>query len=265
LREKKNQTSHHTFPFKLERHFPFFIFDLNNQNQIMRGKLKGLFFLLRLHYLVPSKIFIFLGHLAQLSRFVHKHKHIEFTDYYSSKFVYQKRENLFRHVIEKEKLKDIDYLEFGVSTGHSFRWWSNEMKSEKARFYGFDTFTGLPENWGPFKAGAMSNGNEPPKMNDERCQFYQGLFQQTLLPFLVNLKFEQRKVIHMDADLYSATLYVLTLMTPYLKAGDIIFFDEFNVPMHEYKAFTEWTNSFYIKYEVIGSVNNFYHTAVKIL
>jgi signal peptidase I len=54
-------------------------------------------------------------------------------------------------------------------------------------------------------------------------------------------------------------------MTPYLKTGDIIFFDEFNVPMHEYKAFTEWTKSFYIKYEVIGSVNNFYHTAVKIL
>ena len=231
----------------------------------MRGKLKALFFLLRLHYLVPSKISIFLGHLAQLSRFVHKHKNIEFTDFYASKFVYQKRENLFRHVIEKEKLSDIDYLEFGVSKGHSFRWWASEMKSENARFYGFDTFTGLPENWGPFKAGDMSNGNEPPEMNDVRCQFYQGLFQQTLLPFLVNHKFEKRKVIHMDADLYSATLYVLTLMTPYLKSGDIIFFDEFNVPMHEYKAFTEWTNSFYIKYEVIGSVNNFYHTAVKIL
>ena len=49
-----------------------------------------------------------------------------------------------------------------------------------------------------------------------------------------------------------------------LKSGDVIFFDEFNVPMHEYKAFTEWANSFYIDYEVIGTVNNFYQLALKI-
>lgn len=231
----------------------------------MRGKLKGLFFVLRLHYLVPSKIYIFLGHLAQLSRFVHKHKKIEYTDFYNWKFFYDKREEMHRHIIKAENLDEVDYLEFGVSRGKSFRWWSNELKHPNTRFYGFDTFSGLPEDWGPFKAGDMSNGNEPPEMDDERCSFYQGLFQQTLVPFLAEFKNDKRKIIHMDADLYSATLYVLTLMTPYLKPGDIILFDEFNVPMHEYKAFTEWTNSFYVKYEVIGSVNNFYHTAVKIL
>lgn len=231
----------------------------------MRGKLKGLFFVLRLHFLVPSKIYIFLGHLAQLSRFVHKHKKIEYTDFYIRKFNYNKREDLFRYVIEKEQLDEVNYLEFGVSKGKSFRWWTNELKSPNSRFYGFDTFTGLPEDWGPFKAGDMANDNEPPEMNDDRCSFHQGLFQQTLVPFLAEFKNDKRKIIHMDADLYSATLYVLTLMTPYLKPGDIIFFDEFNVPMHEYKAFTEWANSFYIKYEVVGSVNNFYHTVVKIL
>lgn len=231
----------------------------------MRGKLKGWFFALRLHIFVPSKIYIFLGHLAQLSRFVHKHKKIAFTDFYTSKFVYKKREDLFRHVIETEQISDVNYLEFGVSRGLSFKWWSEELKDPNARFIGFDTFTGLPEDWGPFKAGDMSNGNEPPEMDDDRCTFHQGLFQQTLVPFLANFQNDKKKIIHMDADLYSATLYVLTLMTPYLKPGDIIFFDEFNVPMHEYKAFTEWANSFYIKYEVVGSVNNFYHTAVKII
>lgn len=231
----------------------------------MRGKLKGWFFVLRLHILVPSKIFIFLGHLAKMSRFAKKHKKIPYTDFYTSKFNYIKREDMFRHVIKTEQLSDVDYLEFGVSKGGSFRWWAKELTNPDARFEGFDTFSGLPEDWGPFKAGDMSNGNEPPKMDDNRCRFHQGLFQQTLVPFLADYKSEKRKVIHMDADLYSATLYVLTLMTPYLKTGDIIFFDEFNVPMHEFKAFTEWTESFYIKYEVIGSVNNFYHTVVKIL
>lgn len=230
----------------------------------MRGRLKAFFFLFRLHLITPSHLLNFWGHLGMLSRFVHKHKGIDYCDYYSSSFNYEKREDLFRHVIKTEGLDDVDYLEFGVSKGGSFRWWSNELKHPDARFHGFDTFTGLPEDWGPFKAGSMSNDNEIPEMNDDRCSFHQGLFQQTLLPFLTEFKNDKRKILHMDADLYSATLYVLTLMTPYLKSGDVIFFDEFNVPQHEFKAFMEWTKSFYIEYEVIGSVNNFYHTVVKI-
>tara|TARA_B100001250_G_scaffold85675_2_gene70774 strand:+ start:4302 stop:5000 length:699 start_codon:yes stop_codon:yes gene_type:complete len=231
----------------------------------MRGKLKGLFFMLRLHYLVPIYTFNFLGHLASLSKFIQVYKNIPFSDFYNTKFKYKKRELLFEHVIKKENLNaQIDYLEFGVSKGNSFRWWLNRIKDKGARFYGFDTFSGLPEDWGPFKAGDMSNGNSPPKTNDNRASFYQGVFQQTLMPFLTNYKNENKKIIHLDADLYSATLYVLTLITPYLKAGDIIFFDEFNVPMHEFKAFSEWSNSFYIQYEVIGAVNNFYQVALKI-
>jgi hypothetical protein len=173
---------------------------------------------------------------------------------------------MFTHLIENKKLGEaIDYMEFGVSTGNSFRWWVKNNQHPDSRFYGFDTFTGLPEAWGPFKAGSMGNNNEPPKIEDNRHFFYQGLFQQTLLPFLAEYNGKNTKVIHMDADLYTATLYVLTLITPYLNKGDIILFDEFNVPCHEYKAFTEWTESFYINYEVLGAVNNYYQVAIRIL
>ncbi len=231
----------------------------------MRGKLKALFFVLRLHYLVPSHLMNFFGHLAMLSRFVHKHKGTGMSDFYSSKFVYAKREELFEYVITQEGLDtNVDYLEFGVSKGGSFRWWANRLSDTNARFYGFDTFSGLPEDWGPFKAGDMSNGNKPPEMDDQRVKFYQGLFQQTLIPFLADYDNGQRKIIHLDADLYSSTLYLLTLMTPYLKTGDVIFFDEFNVPLHEFKAFSEWSKSFYIDYEILGTVNNFYQLALKI-
>jgi len=231
----------------------------------MKRKLKALFFLLKFHYLISSNLLKFFGHLAELSKFIHKHKNIVYSDFYSNTFDYKKRVLLFEYVIEKEKLDgNIDYLEFGVSTGNSFRWWTSRIKNKNARFYGFDTFTGLPEDWGPFKAGDMSNGNKPPVINDDRINFYQGLFQQTFIPFLANYTNKNRKVIHLDADLYSSTLYILTLITPYLNSGDIIFFDEFNVPMHEYKAFAEWSNSFYIDYEVIGTVNNFYQLALKI-
>lgn len=232
----------------------------------MRAKLKALFFALRLHLFIPSNIYFFIGNLAGLSRFVHKHKKDGMCDYYSSKFYYEKREKLYDYVIDAEKLEEqnIDYLEFGVSKGVSFRWWVSRLSNKNTRFYGFDTFTGLPEDWGIFKAGDMSNGNKPPEIDDDRVRFYQGLFQQTLLPFLANYENKNRKVIHLDADLYSSTLYIMTIMYPYLKPGDILFFDEFSVPMHEYKAFMEWTRSFYIQYEVLGSVNNFFRLAVKI-
>ncbi|MEZ4850835.1 MAG: hypothetical protein R3B93_19900 [Bacteroidia bacterium] len=41
-------------------------------------------------------------------------------------------------------------------------------------------------------------------------------------------------------------------------------FDEFNVPNHEYKAFIEWVDSFYINYEVLGQVNNYYQVAMRL-
>jgi len=228
-------------------------------------RVKGLFFVCRLDRLVPIKAFNFLAHIASLSKWIAINKKNCPNDFYTSTFDFNKRESLYEQVIQDFKLDtNIDYLEFGVSKGHSFKWWVERIKNADAKFYGFDTFTGLPEAWGPFKKGEMGNNNAPPIIDDARHTFYQGLFQQTLLPFLSSYKGDRRKIIHMDADIYSATLYVLTLITPFLKPGDIIFFDEFNVPMHEYKAFTEWSNSFYIDYQVLGGVNNFYQAAILI-
>lgn len=229
------------------------------------GKLKGLFFVCRLDRLVPSHLLNLMAHMVELSKWISKHKKNCKNDFYTKTFNYKKRESLYEQVITDYDLDtNIDYLEFGVSKGYSFKWWINRIKNINAKFYGFDTFTGLPEPWGPFKQGDMGNGNNPPIIDDNRHVFYQGLFQQTLLPFLKNYKNNKRKVIHMDADIYSATLYVLTIMTPFLKPGDILFFDEFNVPLHEFKAFNEWSKAFYIDYEVLGGVNNFYQTVIMI-
>ncbi|OFX90090.1 MAG: hypothetical protein A2W99_17340 [Bacteroidetes bacterium GWF2_33_16] len=238
---------------------------MNIKKRLLRlpGKIKGLFFVLRMDLFIPTHLFHFIANLAELSKWISEYKKKCPNDFYSRKFNYKKRESLYEQVITTYELdSNIDYLEFGVSNGNSFRWWINRIKNTEAKFYGFDTFTGLPEAWGPFNAGDMGNGNEPPKIDDNRHEFHQGLFQQTLIPFLHNYKSNKRKVIHMDADIYSATLYVLTLITPYLKAGDIIFFDEFSVPLHEFKALKEWSNSFYIKYKVLGGVNNFYQIAI---
>jgi len=231
-----------------------------------RGKLKGYFFVMKFHRLIPGKLLVFLGQLSELSKWISKHKDFSYSDFYTDSFDYHKRLELYKNIIEKENITgDIDYFEFGVASGSSFGWWLNAIRDEKSRFYGFDTFTGLPEDWGSFKKGDMSNNNEAPKFNDNRHTFYQGLFQQTLPGFLKSYQGNRRKIIHMDADLYSSTLFVLTSLSPFINKGDIIMFDEFNVPLHEYKAFTEWTDSYYIKCEILGAINNYYQTSFKII
>ena len=231
----------------------------------MRSKLKGLFFILRLDRFIPSYIFNFIAHITELSKWISIHKSRCDNDFYVSKIRYSNREALYEKIISQYELDtDIAFLEFGVSKGVSLSWWVNRIKDSRARFMGFDTFCGLPEDWGKFKKGDMDNEGFPPILRDDRCTFYKGMFQDTLIPFLDTHLIGSRKVIHMDADLYSSTLFVLTTITPYIREGDIIFFDEFAVPMHEFKAFTEWTKSFYIGYEVIGAVNNFSQIAIMI-
>ena len=221
---------------------------------------------MRMHKVFPADIFEFIAYLTRLSKWINKYAHTGYSDYYSSNLVNNKREDLYTHVLKEENLNAaVDYLEFGVSRGVSFRWWVKNITHSGARFFGFDTFTGLPEAWGKFKKGDMDNSCKPPEIDDSRVSFYQGLFQQTLNGFLKNYTPNKRRVIHLDADIYSATIYVLTTMTPFIRKGDILFFDEFNVPLHEFKAFSEWTSSFYIEYEVIGSMNNFHQVALKII
>ncbi|HNJ96236.1 MAG TPA: TylF/MycF/NovP-related O-methyltransferase, partial [Ferruginibacter sp.] len=91
-----------------------------------------------------------------------------------------------------------------------------------------------------------------------------GLFQDTLIPFLERYKGGKRKLVHLDADLFSATIFALSQLYRFLEDGDILMFDEFAVPQHEFLAFKIFTESFYIDYEVIGAANNYFFLAVKI-
>jgi hypothetical protein len=173
---------------------------------------------------------------------------------------------MYKWVIEKEGLTaPINYLEFGVAGGQSFDWFMEQNTNADSRFYGFDTFDGLPEDWGPFKKGAFTNNNVLPTIKDARGKFYKGLFQQTVPGFLRELDNSRRNVLMMDADLWSATLYALATLAPYLKKGDIIFFDEFVVPTHEFKAYLDFIQSHYINLTLIAAANNYYFAAFKVV
>ncbi|MBC7588178.1 MAG: class I SAM-dependent methyltransferase [Chitinophagaceae bacterium] len=203
--------------------------------------------------------------LTKFSAWAFQNRQVAYNDF-PSKWDYFKRNDMYKWVIDKEALtQTINYIEFGVAAGHSFKWWLEQNKNVSSTFYGFDTFDGLPEDWGPFKKGSFSNANELPIINDDRGKFYKGLFQQTVPGFLKELDNSKRNVLMMDADLYSATLYALTSLAPYLKKGDIIFFDEFVVPTHEFKAYSDFVASYYINLELIAAANNYYFTAFKVV
>jgi len=228
---------------------------------------KRTFIQLQLHRLFGlfTGIYSNLLFLTKLSAWAHTNEKISYNDF-PSNWSYDKRYPMYKWVIENEKLDGaINYLEFGVANGESFRWFLQQNTNQGTHFYGFDTFDGLPEDFGPYKKGTFSNGNKPLDINDSRGKFYQGLFQQTLPGFFKELDNTKRTVLMMDADLYSSTLYVLSTFAPYLKKGDIIFFDEFAVPTHEFKAFLDFTQSYYINLQLIAAANNYYFVAFKVV
>jgi O-methyltransferase len=228
---------------------------------------KIIFCYLQLHRVFGffSGFFLNAFYLTRLSKFIYYNKHIEINDF-PAKWDYDKRYPLYKGVLEKECGDEaINYLEFGVASGASFKWFLQQNKNNRSRFYGFDTFDGLPEDYGPYKKGAFSTQNKLPEINDERGKFYQGLFQQTLPAFLKNFNSNEKMILMMDADLYSATLYVLSTLSSFLKKGDIIFFDQFAVPKHEFRAYLDFTQSYYKNLKLIAAANNYYFVAFKVM
>lgn len=205
-------------------------------------------------------------YMSKMSKWRRETKINGYNDWYQSNWDYNRRINLYKAISKQEQLAGIpiDYFEFGVCGGLSFNWWLDHNKNAGSRFFGFDTFEGLPEAFGHFEKGSMAVALESLNINDPRASFYKGLFQDTLIPFLDQYKNGRRKLIHMDADIFSATIFSLSQLYRVLNDGDIILFDEFAVPKHEFMAFKIFTESFYVNYEVIGAANNYLFLAVKI-
>jgi hypothetical protein len=167
------------------------------------------------------------------------------------------RKSYFSHIantVTKDSV--IDYLEFGVYYGESLAIWASLNDNPSSRFFGFDTFSGLPEDWKQdFKKGAFNTSSDLPNIEDQRVKFIKGLFQDTLAEFLIKFQRKNQLIIHMDADLYTSTLHVLTNINNILRKGDIIMFDEFAYPLGEFKAYIDFTSSFRIDLEPIAMVN----------
>jgi O-methyltransferase len=177
------------------------------------------------------------------------------------KYEYQDRDILYRKVAEECNFDEILFYEFGVFEGESIKKWSQINKNKNSLFFGFDSFEGLPEAWlGTDKeAGYFNVGGNLPKIDDDRVSFVKGWFQDSVPGFL-DSHFSQtawkgrQKVLHLDADLYSSTLYILAKFDPFIEKGDVLIFDEFATPAKdEFQAFYDYYRSFNRKWKVIAS------------
>ncbi len=179
---------------------------------------------------------------------------------------YDDRYRLYDDVIQRESLDrgPVEYLEFGVYEGASITWWARHIPDPGARFFGFDTFTGLPEQWARYPRNTFSTGGRIPDLPDPRVHFHEGLFQHTVPSFLQRFSRRGRVVVHLDADLYSSTLFALTALFPVFQPDDLLFFDEFAAPASEFRAFDDFVSAYMVKYDLVGAANNFNRVCLKL-
>ena len=161
-------------------------------------------------------------------------------------------------------------LEFGVFNGDSIKYWSRINTGEASRFYGFDTFTGLPDIWELFSSrldkGAFNMQGKYPHTADKRISFVRGLFQDTLSRFLKEHPVSSPLVINIDSDLYSSASYVLSRCNDVLVPGTIVIFDEFSVVLEEFRALKDYCSAYIREYEVLGATKSWeeYYSQVAI-
>jgi len=180
------------------------------------------------------------------------------------------------YVFERMKLKhkpNTLWLEFGVASGNTVNYIS---KFTHDTVYGFDSFEWLPEKWRDgFDKGAFSLSGNLPIVNNN-VNLIKGWFSDTLIPFI---KTHNKKVtfIHLDADLYSSTKYILDVLKNYIDDGCIIVFDElvnypgFDGETGELKAFYEFITENNVNYSWLGmngvpmGMTGYYHENVALI
>ena len=143
----------------------------------------------------------------------------------------------------------LTYLEFGVFRGKSIRRMAQLFGDPGARFFGFDSFEGLPEDWGGVKQSAFSTAGQLPEVNDSRIGFVKGYFQNSVPQFLAETRLTAPVLVNFDADLYSSTLFLLTTLWHHIPEY-YFYFDEFWPD--EATAFHDFAVSFPIEFEFLA-------------
>ncbi len=153
-------------------------------------------------------------------------------------------------------------LDLGVWIG-----WSTRLVSDACdrTIYGFDTFSGLVEDWQVddqivIKRGAFSLSDPLAQrfirdtgvsMHDgvpgalgRKVEFIRGSTYDTLAPFLADRAEAPIRLFHMDLDTYESCLHALETCKDHFVEGSILVFDEYLVTNGEMRAFYEFQDKY---------------------
>jgi hypothetical protein len=166
------------------------------------------------------------------------------------------------HVFEKMKLQhkpNTLWLEFGVASGRTINYISGFTND---KVYGFDSFEGLPEKWRDgFDKGFFHRNGTLPEVN-KNVVLIKGWFKDTLPSFMKKQNYKKVSFLHIDADLYSSTKFILNNLKDHLDKDCVVVFDElvnypgFDGDKGELKAFYEFIQENKVDYEWIGMNGN---------
>jgi hypothetical protein len=136
-----------------------------------------------------------------------------------------------------------DYLEFGVFRGYSLHHAQQSASRSgltSMRFFGFDSFEGLPDVIGnDRKAAVFVSGDYRCTLDEvernltdhgfdwERAVLVKGFFDQSLTNELKHIHSMKRAaVVMVDCDLYQSTVPVLKFLSGLLQDGTVLLFDD---------------------------------------
>ncbi len=169
------------------------------------------------------------------------------------------REQIFDRIASQVADQRVLYLEFGVYTGASMRYWSRRLTHPEARLHGFDSFEGLPESSGVWTKGQYDARGAVPRIDDPRVEFFKGWFDQVLPSYV--LPQHDVLVVTLDADLYSSTIFVLRHLRPWIKPGTYLYFDEMEQVDHEPRAFGEFIEETGLRFRGVSAHISLMHAA----
>ena len=143
-----------------------------------------------------------------------------------------------------------DYYEFGVYKGFSL-WFATQLAQKfnrnNMRFFGFDSFQGLPKLQNKDKIKNTANGNFAPgcftadidfvKNNlkshsapMDKITLIKGFYKNSLRREIIEkYNMKEASIILIDCDIYSSTVTVLDFIMPLIQKNALILFDDWSL------------------------------------
>lgn len=158
-----------------------------------------------------------------------------------------------------------DWLEFGVYKGVSANIFLKGMGPNK--LFLFDSWDGLPEDWGNHKKGKFKY--DVPKFTDNRVKIVKGLFEHTIPQWVEKYPKPSVALVHIDCDLYSSTKCVLENIDRLITSDTLMLFDELLgtelMREHEGRAFFEYIETNGYDFEYLYRTDSMAQVALRII